>query len=310
MTLVAFSLKPHSWQFRRDRTIHYSLPANTCCADRWVVERWSACSKTCGKLGYQTRVVQCMQAQHNGTNKPVHSKHCTEDRPDTRRACNQTLCPAQWRTGAWSQVSTDVGPLAAVLLIMLMLNKYYFPLFSEIWLQFNYLGRFGTLLQIQRSWFTFFFSPDSARWLAAKGFSRGRWSAKPATTPLQNARVKNQKQSSFASWRHVQVRARLTFTTVPLAWGLAHMPYSCGTTCCRTPPNIMGNDLTQTAFDRLFLNDESHYTRNCVNIAALTYYCLFLMDNWIQIPEQQSQACWAPFLNILCLQLEIATINI
>lgn len=98
----------------------------------------------------------------------------------------------------------------------------------------------------------------------------------------------------------------------PFAWGLAHMPYSCCTTCCRTLPNIMGNNRTQTAFDRLFLNDESHYTRNCVNIAALTYYCLFLMDNWIQIPEQQSQACWGPFLllNILYLQLEIATVNI
>lgn len=101
---------------------------NACCADRWVVEQWSACSKTCGKLGYQTRVVQCMQAQNNGTNKPVHSKHCTGDRPDTRRACNQTLCPAQWRTGAWSQVSTHTGPrLATVLLITLMLNKHYFP---------------------------------------------------------------------------------------------------------------------------------------------------------------------------------------
>lgn len=78
--------------------------------DRWVVEPWSACSKTCGKLGYQTRVVQCMQAHNNGTNKPVHSKHCSGDRPDGRRACNQTLCPAQWRTGAWSQVSTRGGP--------------------------------------------------------------------------------------------------------------------------------------------------------------------------------------------------------
>lgn len=81
----------------------------TCCADRWVVEEWGPCSKTCGKLGYQTRVVQCMQAQHNGTSKPVHSKHCTEDRPDTRISCNHTSCPAQWRTGAWSQVGKEEG---------------------------------------------------------------------------------------------------------------------------------------------------------------------------------------------------------
>lgn len=85
-------------------------------ADRWVVEEWSPCSKTCGKLGYQSRVVQCMQALHNGTNRPVHSKHCTEDRPEMRRACNHTVCPAQWRTGAWSQVSEEEGPSAPAVL--------------------------------------------------------------------------------------------------------------------------------------------------------------------------------------------------
>lgn len=85
-------------------------------ADRWVVEEWSPCSKTCGKLGYQSRVVQCMQALHNGTNRPIHSKHCTEDRPEMRRACNHTVCPAQWRTGAWSQVSEEEGPPAPAVL--------------------------------------------------------------------------------------------------------------------------------------------------------------------------------------------------
>ncbi|KAK7904637.1 hypothetical protein WMY93_017244 [Mugilogobius chulae] len=80
-----------------------------CSPPTWVVEAWGPCSKSCGKLGYQTRVVQCMQAQHNSTQKPVHSKHCTEERPDTRRTCNQTLCPAQWRTGAWSQCSVSCG---------------------------------------------------------------------------------------------------------------------------------------------------------------------------------------------------------
>lgn len=84
------------------------------CVLRWVVEEWSPCSKTCGKLGYQTRAVQCMQALHNGTNKAVHSKHCTQDRPETRRACNHTACPAQWRTGAWSQVRDGGAQLIRV----------------------------------------------------------------------------------------------------------------------------------------------------------------------------------------------------
>ncbi|CAG04803.1 unnamed protein product, partial [Tetraodon nigroviridis] len=94
---------------KKPKPIRKRCNVQDCSPPVWVVEQWSACSKTCGKLGYQTRVVQCMQAQHNGTNKPVHSKHCTEERPDTRRACNQTLCPAQWRTGAWSQCSVTCG---------------------------------------------------------------------------------------------------------------------------------------------------------------------------------------------------------
>uniref|UniRef100_A0A674NTX2 ADAM metallopeptidase with thrombospondin type 1 motif 14 n=1 Tax=Takifugu rubripes TaxID=31033 RepID=A0A674NTX2_TAKRU len=54
----------------------------------WALKSWSQCSKPCG--GGQTPFKL--------------NKHCTEDRPDTRRSCNHTLCPAQWRTGAWSQV--------------------------------------------------------------------------------------------------------------------------------------------------------------------------------------------------------------
>ncbi|TNN83795.1 A disintegrin and metalloproteinase with thrombospondin motifs 14 [Liparis tanakae] len=87
----------------------WSQCSKPCGGGQWVVEEWSPCSKTCGKLGYQTRVVQCMQALHNGTNRPVHSKHCTADRPETRRPCNHTTCPAQWRTGAWSQCSVTCG---------------------------------------------------------------------------------------------------------------------------------------------------------------------------------------------------------
>uniref|UniRef100_A0A674N3K1 ADAM metallopeptidase with thrombospondin type 1 motif 14 n=1 Tax=Takifugu rubripes TaxID=31033 RepID=A0A674N3K1_TAKRU len=94
---------------KKPKPIRKRCNVQDCSPPTWVAEEWGPCSKTCGKLGYQTRVVQCMQAQHNGTNKPVHSKHCTEDRPDTRRSCNHTLCPAQWRTGAWSQCSVTCG---------------------------------------------------------------------------------------------------------------------------------------------------------------------------------------------------------
>ncbi|XP_070782832.1 A disintegrin and metalloproteinase with thrombospondin motifs 3 [Enoplosus armatus] len=94
---------------KKPKPIRKRCNVQECSQPTWVVEEWSPCSKTCGKLGYHSRVVQCMQALHNGTNRPVHSKHCTEDRPETRRACNHTTCPAQWRTGAWSQCSVTCG---------------------------------------------------------------------------------------------------------------------------------------------------------------------------------------------------------
>ncbi|XP_006791172.1 A disintegrin and metalloproteinase with thrombospondin motifs 14 isoform X2 [Neolamprologus brichardi] len=94
---------------KKPKPIRKRCNTQDCSQPTWVVEEWSPCSKTCGKLGYQTRVVQCMQALHNGTNKVVHSKHCTDERPEIRKACNHTVCPAQWRTGAWSQCSVTCG---------------------------------------------------------------------------------------------------------------------------------------------------------------------------------------------------------
>ncbi|KAG9485144.1 hypothetical protein GDO78_008312 [Eleutherodactylus coqui] len=72
-------------------------------------DEWGTCSKTCGKLGVQTRLVQCIQHLQNGTNRTVHTKYCTAERPEPRRPCNRTPCPAQWRTGAWSQCSSSCG---------------------------------------------------------------------------------------------------------------------------------------------------------------------------------------------------------
>uniref|UniRef100_A0A3P8WHZ1 ADAM metallopeptidase with thrombospondin type 1 motif 14 n=1 Tax=Cynoglossus semilaevis TaxID=244447 RepID=A0A3P8WHZ1_CYNSE len=94
---------------RKPKPIRKRCNIQECSQPTWVVDEWSPCSKTCGKLGYQTRMVQCMQALNNGTNRPVHSKHCADNRPDTRRTCNYTACPAQWRTGAWSQCSVTCG---------------------------------------------------------------------------------------------------------------------------------------------------------------------------------------------------------
>lgn len=72
---------------------------------RWVMEEWSTCSQSCGKLGVQTRGVQCLLPLSNGTHKAMPAKACPGDRPEARRPCLRVPCPAQWRTGAWSQVS-------------------------------------------------------------------------------------------------------------------------------------------------------------------------------------------------------------
>lgn len=72
---------------------------------RWVMEEWGACSRSCGKLGVQTRGVQCLLPLSNGTHRAMPAKACPGDRPEARRPCLRVPCPAQWRTGAWSQVS-------------------------------------------------------------------------------------------------------------------------------------------------------------------------------------------------------------
>lgn len=132
--------------------------------------------------------------------------------------------PYVWPSGGqgrglrWGGGVNMCADLANVLLIMLMQIFYYFPLTALR----DLIRRLELLMQnigktciIQYGWFTlFFFCSGSARWPAAKGFSRGRWSAKPATTPLQSARVKNLKQSSSANWSRVQVRTRLNYITV------------------------------------------------------------------------------------------------
>ncbi|XP_073684074.1 A disintegrin and metalloproteinase with thrombospondin motifs 14-like [Garra rufa] len=94
---------------KKPKPIRKRCNTNSCSQPTWVVEEWGPCSKSCGKLGYQTRVVQCMQPLQNGTNRSVHTKYCTEERPETRRACNPSACPSQWRTGAWSQCSVSCG---------------------------------------------------------------------------------------------------------------------------------------------------------------------------------------------------------
>ncbi|KAM6442239.1 A disintegrin and metalloproteinase with thrombospondin motifs 14 [Liasis olivaceus] len=94
---------------KKAKSIRRRCNVQECSQPIWGVEQWGACSKSCGKLGVQIRVVQCLQQLQNGTNRTVHSKYCVGEKPDTRRPCSRTPCPAQWRTGAWSQCSVSCG---------------------------------------------------------------------------------------------------------------------------------------------------------------------------------------------------------
>uniref|UniRef100_H3B101 ADAM metallopeptidase with thrombospondin type 1 motif 14 n=1 Tax=Latimeria chalumnae TaxID=7897 RepID=H3B101_LATCH len=94
---------------KKPKPIRRRCNLQECTQPMWIADEWGTCSKTCGKLGFQTRGVQCIQPLQSGANRTVHSKYCTGERPETRKPCNRTPCPAQWRTGAWAQCSASCG---------------------------------------------------------------------------------------------------------------------------------------------------------------------------------------------------------
>uniref|UniRef100_A0A3Q3A5P6 A disintegrin and metalloproteinase with thrombospondin motifs 2-like n=1 Tax=Kryptolebias marmoratus TaxID=37003 RepID=A0A3Q3A5P6_KRYMA len=75
----------------------------------WVAGEWQNCSKPCGKTGLQVRSVTCVQPSEGNTTRLIHNKHCSDDRPESRRPCNRHSCPTQWRVGPWSHCSVTCG---------------------------------------------------------------------------------------------------------------------------------------------------------------------------------------------------------
>ncbi|XP_069096468.1 A disintegrin and metalloproteinase with thrombospondin motifs 14 [Pleurodeles waltl] len=94
---------------KKPKPIRRRCNLQECSQPGWVAGEWGACSKSCGKLGVQARLVQCIQHLQNGTNRTVHTKYCAGERPELRKPCNRLPCPAQWRMGAWSQCSASCG---------------------------------------------------------------------------------------------------------------------------------------------------------------------------------------------------------
>ncbi|XP_022621448.1 A disintegrin and metalloproteinase with thrombospondin motifs 3 [Seriola dumerili] len=94
---------------KKPKPIRRMCNLQDCTQPQWVSEEWEYCTKTCSSLGFQIRTVRCVQLLHDSTNRSVHSKYCSGEKPESRRPCNRVPCPAQWRTGAWSECSVTCG---------------------------------------------------------------------------------------------------------------------------------------------------------------------------------------------------------
>uniref|UniRef100_A0AAY4BUK8 ADAM metallopeptidase with thrombospondin type 1 motif 2 n=1 Tax=Denticeps clupeoides TaxID=299321 RepID=A0AAY4BUK8_9TELE len=93
----------------KPRAIGRACNLKECSQPIWVIGDWEACSRSCGKTGYQVRSVRCVQPQTDSTLRSIHTKYCNDQRPESRQPCNRQLCPTQWRTGPWSQCSVTCG---------------------------------------------------------------------------------------------------------------------------------------------------------------------------------------------------------
>ncbi|XP_071773886.1 A disintegrin and metalloproteinase with thrombospondin motifs 3 [Centroberyx gerrardi] len=94
---------------KKPKPIRRMCNLQDCTQPQWISEEWEHCPKTCGSLGFQIRTVRCVHFLHDGTNRSVHSKYCNGEKPESRRPCNRVPCPAQWRTGPWSECSVTCG---------------------------------------------------------------------------------------------------------------------------------------------------------------------------------------------------------
>ncbi|XP_012886345.1 PREDICTED: A disintegrin and metalloproteinase with thrombospondin motifs 2 [Dipodomys ordii] len=93
----------------KPKAIRRTCNPQECSQPVWVTGEWEPCSQSCGRTGMQVRAVRCIQPLHNNTTRSVHTKHCNDNRPESRRACNRELCPGRWRAGPWSQCSVTCG---------------------------------------------------------------------------------------------------------------------------------------------------------------------------------------------------------
>nr|XP_033776500.1 ADAMTS-like protein 1 isoform X2 [Geotrypetes seraphini] len=80
------------------------------CPPRWEIEKWNACSLTCG-IGLQTRRVFCSQLLSRETNRTeiLADELCRQPKPTLVQACNRFDCPPAWQATEWQQCSKTCG---------------------------------------------------------------------------------------------------------------------------------------------------------------------------------------------------------
>ncbi|XP_050966448.1 A disintegrin and metalloproteinase with thrombospondin motifs 3 isoform X3 [Labeo rohita] len=94
---------------KKPKPIRRMCNLQDCTQPQWITEEWEHCTKTCGNFGYQIRTVRCVQFLHEGTNRSIHSKYCSGEKPEIKRPCNRMPCLTQWKTGNWSECSVSCG---------------------------------------------------------------------------------------------------------------------------------------------------------------------------------------------------------
>ncbi|RXN03519.1 A disintegrin and metallo ase with thrombospondin motifs 3 [Labeo rohita] len=88
---------------KKPKPIRRMCNLQDCTQPQWITEEWEHCTKTCGNFGYQIRTVRCVQFLHEGTNRSIHSKYCSGEKPEIKRPCNRMPCLTQWKTGNCAQ---------------------------------------------------------------------------------------------------------------------------------------------------------------------------------------------------------------
>ncbi|GAB1610637.1 A disintegrin and metalloproteinase with thrombospondin motifs 3-like [Argonauta hians] len=80
-----------------------------CMTARWVIDRWSDCSKTCGKDGVEKPVYFCVSDTRK-KGEVVSDSYCdASNEPNSTRSCNQLPCAGEWQLGEWSKCSVTCG---------------------------------------------------------------------------------------------------------------------------------------------------------------------------------------------------------